>query len=79
MEHFQENVVALRRTVLMQVSASTNHLTAESVEGSSLSLQSVDNVHCGDSLPLGMLCVCDGIPDNVFQENFKHTACLFVY
>ena len=53
-------------------------LTAESVEGTSLSLQSIDNVHGCDCLPLGMLCVCDGITDDVLKENLQYTTCLFI-
>ena len=44
-------------------------LTTESVEGPALSLESIDYVHSGDGLPLGMLGVGDCITDNVFQEH----------
>ena len=48
-------------------------LTAESVQGTSLSLQSVDNVHSSDGLPLGMLGVGDGVADDILQEHLtKH-------
>ena len=53
-------------------------LTAESVEGPALSLKSIDDVHGCDGLPLGMLCVGDGITDDVFQENLENTTGLFV-
>ena len=53
-------------------------LTSESVEGTSLSLESVHNVHSGDSLPLGVLTVGHGIPDHVLQENLEDTSGLFV-
>ena len=53
-------------------------LTSESVEGSALSFQSVDNVHCCDSLSLCMLCVCNGIADYVFQEHLEYSTGLFV-
>jgi len=43
----------------------TDSLTAESVQSTSLPLQSVDHIHGGDGLPLGMLGVGDGIPDDV--------------
>ena len=46
-----------------------DNLTAETVEGSALSLQSVDDVHGGDSLPLGVLGVGDGVSDDVLQEH----------
>ncbi|XP_058479739.1 uncharacterized protein LOC131455893 [Solea solea] len=53
-------------------------LTAEAVQGAALPLKSVDHVHGGDSLPLGMLGVSDGVTDDVLQEHFEHTASLLV-
>jgi len=69
--------VALKRAVLLLNNTSVR-LTAESVEGSALSLESIDDVHGCDGLPLGMLCVGDGITDHVFQENFKNTTGLLI-
>ena len=53
-------------------------LSTESVEGSSLAFQGVDDIECGDGLSLGMLGVGDGITDDVFQENLEDTTGLFV-
>ena len=53
-------------------------LTAESVEGSALAFQSVDDVQCGDGLSLGMLGVGDGVTNNVLQENLEHSTGFFV-
>lgn len=53
-------------------------LTTESVEGLALSLQSVDDVHSNNSLPLGMLSVSDGIPDHTLQVVLEDTSGLFV-
>ena len=53
-------------------------LTAETVEGTALTFQSVDDIHGGDGLSLGMLCVGDGITDDVLQENLEDTTGLFV-
>ena len=55
-----------------------DNLTAESVEGTSLALEGVDNVHGGDGLPLGVLGVGDGITDDVLKENLEDTTGLFV-
>ena len=44
-------------------------LTSESVEGTSLSLEGIDHIHGGDGLPLGVLGVGDGVPDDVLEEN----------
>ena len=41
-------------------------------------LESVDDVHGGDSFPLGVLSVSHGIPDDVLQEDLQDTAGLLV-
>jgi hypothetical protein len=43
-----------------------------------LSLQSVDDIHGGDSLPLGMLGVGDGITDDILKEHFENTTGLLI-
>jgi len=53
-------------------------LSTETVEGTTLSLESVDDVHGGDGLPLGVFGVGDGVTDHVLQENFEHTTSLLV-
>ena len=70
--------MALKRAVLWSVLLVGNCLTSESVQGSALSLQGVDDVHSCDGLPLGVLCVCNGITDYIFQEDFEYTSGLFV-
>ena len=50
-----------------------NFLTSESVQGAALPLKSIDNIHGGDGLPLGVFSVGDGIPDDVIKEsNFNN-------
>ena len=53
-------------------------LTSESVQGTSLALEGVDNVHGGDGLPLGVLSVGDGVPDNVLKEDLQNSTGLLV-
>ena len=53
-------------------------LTSETVQSTSLPLEGVDYIHSGDSLPLGMLGVCDGITDDVLQEHLEDTTGLLV-
>ena len=53
-------------------------LTSESVEGTSLPLEGIDDIHSGDSLPLGVFGVGDGITDNVLKEDLKDTTGLLV-
>jgi len=55
-----------------------NFLTSESVKGTSLTLQSIDNIHSGDCLPLGMLGVGDGVTDDVLKEYLEDTTGLLV-
>ena len=53
-------------------------LTSESVQSASLTLQSVHNVHGSHGLPLGVLCVCDGVTDHVLEEHLQHSTSLLV-
>ena len=59
-------------------SCDSAYSAAEAVESSSLSLEGVDDVESGDGLSLGVLGVGDGVPDHIFEENFKNTSGLFV-
>jgi hypothetical protein len=56
----------------------TRCLTTETVEGTALALESVDNVEGGDSLALGVLSVGDGVTDNALEEGLEDTTGLFV-
>ena len=49
-----------------------DNLTAESVEGTSLALEGVDDVHGGDGLPLGVLGVGHGIANNILKEHLHN-------
>ena len=62
----------------MGFSVEISSLTAESVEGTALSLQGVDDIHGGDSLPLGVLGVGDGVTDYVLNEYLEYSTGLFV-
>lgn len=55
-----------------------NCSSAETVEGSALSLESVDNVECGDGLSLGVFGVHDGVADDVLEEGSEDSAGLLV-
>ena len=55
-----------------------NNLSAESVEGLALTLESVDDIHGGDSLSLGVLAVGDGVTDDVLEEHLQDSAGLLV-
>merc|ERR1719357_1130727 len=51
---------------------------SKAIESTSLPLESVDHVHGGNSLPLGMLSVGDSVPDHILQEDLKNTSRLLV-
>lgn len=53
-------------------------LTAETVEGTALALESVDDVERGDGLALGVLGVCDGVTDDALKEGLQDTTGLLV-
>ena len=53
-------------------------LATESVEGLSLALEGVDDIHGGDGLPASMLGVGDRVTDDVLKENLEDTAGLLV-
>ena len=53
-------------------------LVSESVEGATLSLESVDDVYGGDGLALGVLSVSNGVANHVLQEDLQNSASLLV-
>ena len=53
-------------------------LTSESVQGASLPLEGIDNIHGSDGLPLGVFGVGDGIPDDVLKENLEDSTGLLI-
>ena len=53
-------------------------LTTKTVQGTTLPLQRVDNIHGSDSLPLGMFGIRNSISDNILQEHFQHASRLFI-
>ena len=53
-------------------------LSAEAVQGAALSLESVDHVHGGHGLALGVLGVGDSITDHVLEEDLEDATGLLV-
>jgi hypothetical protein len=53
-------------------------LAAEAVQGATLTLERVDDVHGGDCLALGVFRVRDGVANDVLEEDFEHAASLLV-
>ena len=74
---FEKYVWPLKGPLLLFLSVAGG-LTSESVQGTSLAFQSVDDIHGCDCLPFGVLGVGDSITDDIFQEYFQYTTGLFV-
>lgn len=55
-----------------------HHLTPETIERTALPLERVHNIHGRHGLPLGVLCVGDGIANDVLQEDLEDAAGFFV-
>ena len=53
-------------------------LTTETIQGSTLSLQGVDDIQRGDGLSLCVFSVSDSISDDVFQERLQDDSDFFV-
>ena len=62
----------------MLVEAKLECLTSESVQSTSLPFQSIDDIHGGDGLPLGMLGVGDCITDDILKEDLEDATGLLV-
>ena len=54
------------------------NLSSESVQSTSLPLEGIDDIHSGDSLPLGVFGVGDGIPDHVLEEDLEDSTSLLI-
>jgi len=54
------------------------HLTTETIKGTALSLESVDNIEGGDGLALGVLSIGDGITNDTLEEGLQDTTGLLV-
>lgn len=53
-------------------------LTTETVEGTALALEGVDNIERSDGLALGVLSVGDSISNDTLEEGLEDTTGLFV-
>jgi hypothetical protein len=53
-------------------------LCSESVQGASLSLESIDNIKCSHSLSASVLSVGHSVTHNVLKEHLEHSTGLLV-
>ena len=56
----------------------TKRSSTETVEGSALSLESIDDIEGGDGLSLGVLGVGNGVLDNVLEEASEDNSGLVI-
>jgi len=68
-------MLALQRSVKL---LPPPRLPAEPVQGATLTLEGVDDVHGGDGLSLGVLRVCDRVANDVLEEDLQHASRLLV-
>lgn len=59
---------------MKEKNASGSRLATETVEGTALALEGVDDIQRGDRLPLGVLSVGNSITDDAFEEGLEHTT-----
>jgi hypothetical protein len=56
----------------------SRNLTTETVKGTALALEGIDDIEGCDSLSLGVLGICDCITNNTLEEGLENTTGLFV-
>ena len=62
----------------MLVQRQERRLTSESVQGLSLTLQGIDNVHGSDSLTTGVFGVSDRVTNDVLKKDLEDTTGLLI-
>ena len=72
---FFDSWVDLKKSSLFVMSL---NLTTKSIEGFSLTLQGVDNIHGRHSLATSMLGVSDRVTNDVLEKDLEDTTSLFV-
>merc|ERR1719391_888391 len=53
-------------------------LASEAIKGATLPFEGINNIHSSDGLPLGVLGVGDGVPDDILKEHFQDSPSLLV-
>merc|ERR1719295_2199320 len=53
-------------------------LASETIQGATLPLEGINNIHGSDSLPLGVLGVGDSVPDDILKEYLQDSPGLLV-
>ena len=66
------------KKIIAAISNPTTTLTAETVEGTALALERVNNVERSDGLALRVLGVSDSVADDTLEESLQDTTRLLV-
>ena len=53
-------------------------LASKAIKGATLPLKGINNIHSSDGLPLGVLGVGDGVPDDILKEHLQDSPSLLV-
>ena len=75
---YSKKFVVLKKAAVFLLSLKKYFLTSESIEESSLSFQSIDDILGSDGLPLVIFSVSDRITDDFFQENLGFLYSFFI-
>ena len=73
--HIKSDVYRIKARVKLDEGARS---ASETIEGSALAFESIDNVECCDRLSLGMLSIGDRVSDDVLQEGFEDDSALII-
>merc|ERR1719347_2478091 len=66
------------RTEVEHKMALARGLASKPVQGATLPLEGIHNIHSSNSLPLSMLSVSDSIPDDILKEHLQDTPSLLI-
>ena len=61
-------------SISVDLSWEVGNLSPKTVQGLALALESIDDIHCSNSLAASMLRVGDRITDHILQEDLEHTT-----
>jgi hypothetical protein len=73
-----DDLDSFQKIIMHRDTVSIARLTSETVKGLSLTLESIDDVHCHDSLAAGVLSVGYRVTDDVLEEYLEDSTGLLV-
>merc|ERR1719369_2210299 len=54
------------------------NLSTETIEGTALPLESIDNIHGSNGFPFGVFSVGDSVTNDILQEHLENTTSFFI-